>query len=81
MESKADSAGGKGKLKNLVSAVRTIFEFRRKLFPTPGTTARRFGMKKICLVTPAFVKHSTATVTFQKRLSAFDGNQGDEKKA
>jgi len=38
-------------------------------------------MKKIRLGTAAFVKHSAATVTFQKWLSALDGNQGDKKQA
>jgi hypothetical protein len=38
-------------------------------------------MKKIRLGTAAFVKHPAATVTFQKWLSALDGNQGDKEQA
>lgn len=62
-------------------AVGAIFEFRRELFPALRAAAGRFGMKKIRLGMAAFVKHSAATVTFQKWLSALDGNQGDKEQA
>jgi hypothetical protein len=62
-------------------AVGAIFEFRRELFPALRAAAGRFGMKKIRLGAAAFVKNAAATVTFQKRLSALDGNQGDEEQA
>ena len=62
-------------------AVGAIFEFRRELFPAPGHRRDDFGMKKIRLGTAAFVKHAAATVAFQKRLSALDGNQGDKEQA
>jgi len=62
-------------------AVGAIFESQRELFPALRAAAGRFGMKKIRLRSPGFVKHSAATVTFQKWLSALDGNQGDKKQA
>jgi hypothetical protein len=61
--------------------VGTILEVRRHLFPAAGTKAGWFVRGKIRLRAAGFVKNSAAAVAFQKRLSAFDGNQGNEEKA
>jgi hypothetical protein len=38
-------------------------------------------MKKIRLGTAVFVKYPAAAVALQKRLSSFDGNQGNKEEA
>jgi len=68
-------------LKDLVAALRTIFESGGKRLSAPGTNARGFGIKIFRLAASVLVKYASATVAFQKRLAAFYGNQGDEKKA
>ena len=57
-----------------------ILEVRRHLFPAAGTKAGWFVRGKFRLRAAGFVKDSAAAVALQKRLSAFDGNQGNEKK-
>ncbi len=69
------------KLKDLGSAVRTIFKFGGKRLPASRANTRGFGMKIVRLGVSVFAKYASATVAFQKRLAAFYGNQGDEKKA
>lgn len=59
----------------------TKFEVRRELLAASGTPSGRFGMKEIGLRAAPFVEHPAAPVAFQKRLSPFDGNQGNEEKA
>jgi len=59
----------------------TILEFRRELFSATGASRGGILRKEIGLRTALFVKNPAAAVAFQKRLSAFDGNQGNEEKA
>jgi hypothetical protein len=61
--------------------VGAILEAWRHLFPAAGTKAGWFVRDKFRLRAAGFVKKSAAPVAFQKRLSAFDGNQGNEEKA
>jgi hypothetical protein len=57
------------------------FEVRRELLAAPGASPGRLGVKEIGLKAALFVEHPAAPVAFQKRLPAFDGNQGNEEKA
>jgi hypothetical protein len=61
--------------------VGTIFEVRGELLPTSGASPGGFGVKEIGLRSPLFVKYPTAAIAFQKRLSALDGDQGNEEEA
>jgi len=49
-------------------------------FPAPGAKAGWFVVAKIRLWPAGFVKHATAAVAFQERLSPLDGNQRDKEK-